>query len=234
MAPQYQDRLIGDCAAVSPRRSPLSHNGLVTHLRVLVPADYIMDGMAPIPTVGDHVGYWLRFRSQHPSDNPEMITTVVARVQPLHDGRLSAEWTDPLGITRPRTYSMLLTGAGWSAYFTGLELFDGEQRLTGIFEADWSAVVPVDETTATATRVQLETRTSYPDAAGGHDEWSDRLKPVPKGKTGFCFGLKPVEPLPAGQSGWVSMAPPRARPWEREIGVLVDLDTHSDSRVEPL
>ncbi|MBY6364334.1 hypothetical protein [Rhodococcoides corynebacterioides] len=163
-----------------------------------------------------------------------MTTTVVARVDPLKDGRLSADWTDPLGITRPATYSMLLTGAGWSAYFTGLELFDGEQRLTGIFEAAWSAVVPVDETTATATRVQLVTRTSYPDAAGGHDEWSDRLEPVPKGKTGFRFGLEPVEPLPPGQSGWVSMAPPRQGPWVREAGLLIALDTNVDTPVEPL
>ena len=206
----------------------------MTHLRVLVSADYIMDGMAPIPIAGDHVGYWLRFRLQHPSDNPEIITTVVARVDPLADGRLSAEWTDPEGIKRPGFYSMMLTGTGWSAYFTGPELFDGEQRLTGFFEADWSAIIPVDETTVTATRVRLVTRTSYPDATGRHDEWSDRLDPVTEGRTGFRFGLEPVEPLPLGQVGWVSMAPPRARPREREIGVLVDLDTHSDSRVEPL
>lgn len=192
-----------------------------------------MDGMAPIPTAGDHVGYWLRFRTQHPSDNHEMTTTVVARVDPLKDGRLSADWTDPLGITRPATYSMLLTGAGWSAYFTGLELFDGEQRLTGIFEADWSAVVPVDETTGTALRVQLVTRTSYPDAAGRREEWSDRLDPVPEGQTGLRFGLEPVEPLSLGESGWVEMAPPRQGPWVREAGVLVDLDTNSDAPVEP-
>lgn len=193
-----------------------------------------MDGMAPVPTVGDHVGYWLRFRSQHPSDNPEMITTVVARVQPLHDGRLSADWTDPHGTTRPGTYSMLLTGTGWSAYFTGPELLDGEQRLTGVLEANWSAILPVDETTATATRVQLVTRTSYPNAGARQDEWSDRLDPVPEGQTGFRFGLEPVEPLPPGQSGWVEMAPPRQGPWVREAGVLVDLDTNVETPVEPL
>ena len=206
----------------------------VTHLRVLVPEDYIMDGMAPIPTAGDRVGYWLRFRLQHPSDNPEMITTVVARVDPLADGRLSADLTDPEGIKRPGLYSMMLTGTGWNAYFTGPELFDGEQRLTGFFEADWSAIIPVEETTATATRVRLVTRTSYPDAAGRHDEWSDRLDPVPEGQTGFRFGLEPVEPLPLGQSGWVEMAPPRQGPWVREAGVLIDLDTNVDTPVEPL
>jgi hypothetical protein len=86
-------------------------NDVVTTLRIIVPEDLVMDGTIDIPQVGDHVDYALQFYLAEPWIHPETSNDVVALVEPLSEGRLSAAWTDPYGRVHPGTYSLRL-GAG--------------------------------------------------------------------------------------------------------------------------
>ncbi|MGW4332204.1 hypothetical protein ACWEK5_05185 [Rhodococcus koreensis] len=197
----------------------------MTSLRIKLPAELIMDGVVNIPQVGDRVDYAVQFY-QASSIHPEYSNDVVARVQQLNNGRLSAEWTDPHGQVHPGTYSMLLHGDGWCAYFLSTRPYEGTVQLAGSFEADWSGVIPTEAQVAgTVTSRQLITRTSSPNPDGRHTEgWTDTLGPVPEGQTGFRDGLVPVVPIPPDPRGWHSaMVPPRDGPWIREAGILVGL-----------
>jgi hypothetical protein len=199
----------------------------MTQLRIVVPEDFIADGMASIPEVGDRVGYLLQFHEGRPQANPEVSNRVLARVEVLNEGRLSAGWIDPSGTSHPGTYSMQLHGDGWRAYFRSSRLYQDTATLTEAFGAGWPGVIPIDtETTGVVTRCQLITRVSYPDPAGRHTQPStDTLGPVPEGQKGFRLGLVPVGPAPQGASGWVAMGPPQDGPWTREAGILVELET---------
>lgn len=195
-----------------------------------------MDGIVDIPQVGDRVDYALQFYEAQPWIHPETSNDVVARVESLNEGRLSAEWTDPYGQVHPGTYSMLLHGDGWSAYFLSTRFYEGTAELAGSFEADWSGVIPAEAQVAgTVARCQLITRASSPDAEGRHiDGWTDTLGPVPEGQTGFRDGLVPVLPMPPDPRGWHSpMIPPRDGPWVREAGVLVDLEVARPADEDP-
>ncbi|TJZ78634.1 hypothetical protein FCG67_09180 [Rhodococcus oryzae] len=200
---------------------------MVTTLRIIVPEDLIMDGTIDIPQVGDHVDYALQFYRAEPWIHPETSNDVVALVEPLNEGRLSVEWTDPYGRVHPGTYSLLLHGDDWTAYFLSRHLYEGTVHLVGSFEADWPGVIPSDARVAgTVTRCQLITRTSSPDAEGRHTEgWTDSLGPLRDGQTGFLDGLVPMVPMPPDAREWGSpMVPPPDGPWIREAGILVDLE----------
>ncbi|MGU3433212.1 hypothetical protein ACNHUS_09340 [Actinomycetes bacterium M1A6_2h] len=207
----------------------LGHDGVMVSLRIVVPEEFIMDGMASVPEVGDRVGYLLEFTETGPQANPHLSNNVVAAVEVWNEGRVSAAWVDPEGLTHAGTYSMLLTGDGWSAYFRSTHLYEGTTTLTGTFVADWPGVIPIDtETTGTVNSCELITRVSYPDSTGRHTQPAmDTLEPLRLGHAGFRSGLEPVEPIPAGESGWVSMAPPRNGPWIRDAGILVELEIDS-------
>ncbi|BAH56042.1 hypothetical protein ROP_pROB01-05430 (plasmid) [Rhodococcus opacus B4] len=181
---------------------------MVTTLRIIIPEELIMDGIVGIPQVGDSVDYTLQFYEAQPWINPEASNDVVALVEPLNEGRLSAEWTDPNGHVHPGTYSMMVHGDGWRAYFLSTRLYEGTAQLVGSFEADWPGVLPSEAQVAgTVARCQLITRTNSTDAEGRSTEgWADTLGPVPEGQTGFRI---PSQDCPT--------------PRVREIGILVDL-----------
>ncbi|OUS95095.1 hypothetical protein CA951_13580 [Rhodococcus sp. NCIMB 12038] len=109
----------------------------MTTLRITVPGELIMDGIVGIPQVGDRVDYTIQFYEARPWIHPETSNDVVARVESLSEGELSAGWTDPHGRVHPGTYSMLLHGDGWSAYFLSTHFYEGTAELAGSFEADW-------------------------------------------------------------------------------------------------
>ena len=198
----------------------------MTILQIIVPAELIMDGIVNIPQIGDRVDYAIQFYQAEPCLHPEYSNDVVARVEVLNEGRLSAEWTDPYGQIHPGTYSMLLHGDGWCAYFLSTCPYEGTVQLSGSFEADWPGVIASEAQVAgRVARRQLITRTSSPDAAGRHTEgWIDTLGPLSEGQTGFRDGLVPVVPIPPDPRGWHSaMIPPRDGPWVREAGILVSV-----------
>ncbi|MGU3438455.1 hypothetical protein ACNHUS_36280 [Actinomycetes bacterium M1A6_2h] len=200
----------------------------MTPLRIVVPEEFIMDGMASIPEVGDRVDYSLQFVEARPWTNPDMANHVVAQVEVLNDGRLSSDWVDPHGETRRGTYSMLLNGDGWCAYFQSSRLYEGTAKLTGTLEADWPGVIPIDsETAGTVTGCKLITRVSPPNSTGAHTlPPTDTVGPLREGQA-FRLGLEPSVDTAGAASGWVSMGPPRDGPWTREVAVLVALDVGS-------
>jgi hypothetical protein len=197
---------------------------VVAVLQIIVPAELIMDGVVDIPKVGDRVDYAIQFYPGEKYLHPECSNDVVARVEQLNAGRLSAEWTDPDGQLHPGTYSLLLHGDGWCAYFSSTSPYEGTVQLAGSFQADWPGVIPFEARIAgTVARRQLITRTSSPDADGRHTEGStDTLGPLREDQTGFRSGLVPVVPIPSDPRGWhSSMIPPQDGPWVREAGILV-------------
>lgn len=99
-------------ASVNVDEVAMTHEIIMESLRVLVPADLILDGMVEFPQVGDRLEYVLTFADLQPGVLPEVRNDVTARVEVLGGGRLSPEWVDPAGKTYPGTYSLLLYGRG--------------------------------------------------------------------------------------------------------------------------
>lgn len=95
-----------------------------------------MDGVVDIPRIGDRVDYTLQFHEARAWIHPEMSNEVTARVEQLNNGRCSADWVDPDGRIRAGSYSMLLHGDRWCAYFLSSRLYAGTAQCAGWFEAD--------------------------------------------------------------------------------------------------
>ncbi len=197
----------------------------MVELRIIVPEELIMDGVVDIPNVGDYVEYAIACRQAGASTPPGFCTDVEARVELLNEDRLSADWIDSYGQNHPGAYAMLLYGDRWCAYFRSTAPYEGVVQLSGVFEANWAGVIPVEAQVAgTVVGRQLITRTSSCDADGRHRAGVDVLGPIREGQTGFRSGLVPETPIPADPRGWHSaMIPPRGGPWVREVGILVDL-----------
>ena len=82
---------------------------------------------------------------------------------------------------------MLLYGDRWCAYFRSTALYEGVVQLSGVFEADWAGVVPVEAQVAgTVAGRQLITRTSSPGIDGRHRTGVDVLGPVREGRALWC------------------------------------------------
>lgn len=194
-------------------------------LRVLVPADLILDGQVEFPQVGDRAEYALTFVELRPGILPEMRNDITAQVKVLAGGRVSQGWTDPAGQSHPGTYSMLLHGRGWAASLHSTTLYQGTVQLAGSLSADFPALVPEQaRTRGTVTDRQLVTHTSRPGPNGRYPHNGVyTLGPVREDQRGFADGLVPATPIPEGSSGWVSVIPPPEGPWIQEVGVLVDL-----------
>lgn len=208
----------------------MTHEITMESLRVLVPADLILDGMVEFPQVGDHVEYALTFVEHEPGIPPEMRNDLTARVEVCGDGRLSREWVDPAGRTHPGTYSLLLHGRGWGAALHSTTLYHGTVQLTGSLAADFPALVPEQaRVRAAVTGRRLVSHTSWPDANGHYSGGGiHTFGPVREGQNGFATGTVPESPIPEGSSGWVSMIPPPEGPWTQEVGVLVELRITAD------
>ncbi|AHD24244.1 hypothetical protein Y013_24975 (plasmid) [Rhodococcus pyridinivorans SB3094] len=103
----------------------------MTRLRIVVPEDVIMDGMIDLPRSGDCVDYTLQFYEAGPWIHPEMSSEVVVGVEQLNDGRCSADRVDPDGRIRAGSYSMLLHGDCWCAYFVSSRLYAGTAQCAG-------------------------------------------------------------------------------------------------------
>lgn len=129
--------------------------------------------------MGDFVEYAIAFRQADASTPSGFRTGVEARVEQLNEGRLSADWIDSYGQNHPGTYAMLLSGDRWCAYFRSTTPYEGVVQLSGVFEADWAGVIPVEaQVVGTVAGRQLITRTSSPDTGGRHRAGVDVLGPV--------------------------------------------------------
>ncbi|MFC9361638.1 hypothetical protein ACFTZB_34310 [Rhodococcus sp. NPDC057014] len=188
-------------------------------LRIVVPEDLIMDGQCAFPVVGDVAEYALRFYHRAdteagPGDSPDFGSVVTGEIENLDD--------------RP-VRSMLLRGAGFTAYLKSADELRGPVHLRGYFEADFAALLPESaRVTGSIRRRQLITHTRHPDPDGRYRAAGTyTLSEVPDGKAGLRTGLVPAPPPVSGPfagTGWVAMVPPRDGPWIRESGILVELD----------
>lgn len=193
-------------------------------LRIVVPGEYILDGMCAFPLPGDRAEYSLAFRERTASTNPVMLNDARAEAEPPRNNRCTPGWTDPDGSFQTPTYAMFLHNADFTAFFRSPELLRGPVVLRGTLEADWPAVIgdppPVRGTIA---RCRLVTRTTGVYPIGEHRTRIDTLTDL-DGPVGFRSGLVPAGP--PGETGgrnWVAMVPPEHGEWTSDSGVLVTL-----------
>ncbi|WP_460973466.1 hypothetical protein [Prescottella soli] len=174
-----------------------------------MPAELIEDGQCPFPEIGEKARYTLIFEPASADTPAELRTEFTARQENLAENL------------------HLLHCDGFAASYSGpLKL---PPRVRGRLSAEFGALVPsAAQVTGTVRSRRMVTVTSQPDASGRHPRnGTVTLADVPAGRRGFDSGLVAGRSVwkNADGGGWVSMEPPHDRPWVREVGVLVGLDT---------
>lgn len=179
-------------------------------LRVFVEGWIIEDGSLTRPEVGRTATVRLEFR-QHRLDNPTdpRITRVRGVVQPE---RLL---TGDAGAPR---WDSVLRGDGWSAFWRSDRPRTGQVEVTGLFGVDFQ--FGADDVRGLVTRVQVVT------AGYVFETDPPRWRPAP----GVPARLADVSSAPCRFEQPDGGHPEPGRRYDREMGVLVDLDL---DRAEP-
>lgn len=199
------------------------------NLQIVVPEEFILDGMCAFPVPGASAEYSLAFYELTEATNPAMLNDVRAEAEPPSNNRCSPGWTDPDGSSHPATYPTLLHSVDFTAFFRSPELLRGPVDLRGTLEADWPAVIgeppPVR---GLIVRCQLITSTTVLDPIGQRRARIDTLTDIDE-PTSFRSGLVPAAP-PSQTSdvwGWTAMVPSQPGEWTRDRGVMVSLSVDS-------